>query len=62
MAVGTKEDTKPAKGRSHNNYTLHSGVAVKGFFVGSMRSTLTTTPINALRQSKRSWSGKLRRR
>jgi hypothetical protein len=34
----------------------------KGFSVGSMGSTLTTTPINALRRSKRSWSGKLRRR
>jgi hypothetical protein len=39
----------------------HQGAA-KGFSVGSMGSTLTTTPINALRRSRRSWSGKLRRR
>jgi hypothetical protein len=36
--------------------------AAKGFSVGSMRSTLTTTPINALWRSRRSWSGKLRKR
>jgi hypothetical protein len=36
--------------------------AARGFSVGSMGSTLTITPINALRRSRRSWSGKLRRR
>jgi hypothetical protein len=39
----------------------HQGAA-KDSSVGSMGSTLTTTPINALRRSRRSWSGKLRRR
>jgi hypothetical protein len=38
------------------------GWAVKGFYVGSMGLTLTTTPINALRRSSKSWSAKLRRR
>jgi hypothetical protein len=61
-AVGTKEGTRVAEGRSHNNHILHNGGAAKGFSGGSMGSTLTTTPINALRRSRRSWSGKLRRR
>jgi hypothetical protein len=69
MAVGTKVDTKMAEGRSRSSKTRHNARAggggagaAKGFYVGSMGSTRNTTPINALRRSRRSWSGKLRRR
>jgi hypothetical protein len=51
-AVVTKVDTKMAEGRSRSSKTRLSWAAAGGFFVGSMGSTPSITPINALRQSR----------
>jgi hypothetical protein len=60
-AMGTKEGTRMVEDRSHNSHIHHPKGAAKGFSVGSMGSTLTTTLITALQRSRRRWSGKLRR-
>jgi hypothetical protein len=41
---------------------LHHLKGAKGFSVGSMESTHTTTCITALWRSRRKWNGKMRRR
>jgi hypothetical protein len=60
---GQKGGHKNGKGpKPQQPHPPQRGGGAKGFSIGSMGSTLTTTPINALRRSRRSWSGKLRRR
>jgi hypothetical protein len=51
-AVGTKADTKMAKGRSRSSKTCLSEAAVRGFSVGYMGSTPNITHINAPRRSR----------